>query len=153
MKRRFVLLLATGFGLGFSPLAPGTAGSLLGVAIVALTWKLHWEWQLCVAAVLTLAAVPLCGAAEHYLGRKDDSRIVADEYMTFPLCMIGLPWLSHMWILPMAFITARILDIIKPPPADRIQSLKGGTGVVMDDVVSSLYALAVNHAVFWLLGS
>ena len=121
MKRKLVLTLATGFGLGLSPVASGTTGSFLGVAIVVAMGMagLATVWQAALAAVLALAAVPLCGAAEKILGRKDDGRICADEYLTFPICMLGLPWMIHPWLLAVAFVTNRVLDIVKPPPAAR----------------------------------
>jgi len=149
MFKRLTLLLATGFGLGYSPVAPGTAGTLLGVGIAAAAGSLAWPWQAGLAALLALLAVPLCQAGEDRLGGKDDRRIVADEYLTFPLCVVGLPWPEHPWLLGLAFLTHRALDIVKPPPAMQAQRLKGGLGVAADDVISSLYALGVNHLV-WL---
>jgi phosphatidylglycerophosphatase A len=149
MKDRLIMLLATGVGLGHSPVASGTVGSLLGVAIVAAMAGLAWPWQTVLAVALAAAAVPICDHAERRLGTKDDGRIVADEYLTFPLCVLGLPWVGHLWLLAMAFVTHRALDIIKPPPARQVQELQGGLGIVLDDVTSSLYALALNHALFW----
>lgn len=146
--RRVVLLLATGFGLGLSPVASGTAGTLPGIALV---WLLAWispgpVASAAVAAALALIAVPICGAAERHFGKKDDGRVVADEYLTFPICLLGLP--AEPWVIAMAFLTARVFDVIKPPPARGAQELPGGWGIVADDVLSSLYALAVNHAVY-----
>lgn len=151
MKKRIVLLLATGFGLGLSPVASGTAGALLGVAIVSAMAPLGWVWQAVLAVGMVLLAVPICGKAETYFGRKDDRRIVADEYLAFPLCALGLPLAEHPWLLAAAFVTNRLLDIIKPPPAKQAQKIQGGAGVVLDDVISSLYALAVNHAIWWVV--
>jgi len=146
--KRLGVLLATGFGLGFSPIASGTVGSLLGVAIVVAMVSLSWQWHALVAAILAIAAIPICEWAEDHFGTKDDGRIVADEYLTFPLCVIGLPWMEHYWLLGVAFVTARILDIIKPAPARQIQAMHGGLGIVLDDVIASLYALGVNWAIF-----
>ena len=143
--------LATGAGLGLSPVASGTVGTLPALPLVWLVWSrlgLGWPWQAALAAALSLLAVPVCGAAERHFGTKDDGRIVADEYMTFPLCMIGLPW--HPWVLLTAFLSCRFFDIAKLEPADRLQSLRGGAGIVADDVAASLYSLAFNHACFWL---
>jgi phosphatidylglycerophosphatase A len=107
--------------------------------------------QIVTSAVLALLAIPLCGVAEDYFERKDDGRIVADEFMTFPICVLGLPWVEHPWLLGMAFVTNRIMDIVKPPPARQAQALHGGLGIVLDDVFSSLYALGLNHAAWWAL--
>ncbi|MBA4386433.1 MAG: phosphatidylglycerophosphatase A [Verrucomicrobia bacterium] len=146
---RLLVWLATGFGLGLSPFASGTVGSIPGLALAALISPLAWGWQAAVCAVLTILAVPICGAGEDRYGRKDDGRIVADEYMTFPICLIGLPWVLNIWLLPVAFVVNRVMDIIKPPPARQSQALRGGLGIVMDDFLSSLYALGLNHGIWY----
>jgi phosphatidylglycerophosphatase A len=147
---RVALVLATGFGLGYCPFAPGTVGTLPGVGIAAALAGLTPLWQAAAAAVLLVLAVPVCDAAEKRLQTKDDHRIVADEYLSFPLSVIALPWIQHPWLLAVAFVTHRVFDIIKPPPAYGAQRLRGGLGIVADDAIASLYALAVNHAVWWL---
>jgi phosphatidylglycerophosphatase A len=146
------MLLATGFGLGYSPVASGTVGSLLGVLIVLAENGLGLSvgWQIVSAAILALVSIPICDVAEKSFPKKDDGRIVADEYLTFPICMLGLP--CQPWVVAMAFLSCRVLDIVKPPPARQIQAVPGGLGVALDDIVSSLYALAVNHALFWAVG-
>jgi len=151
-RSRPALLFATGFGLGLSPIASGTVGSLPGVLLVVLLYpQFGVVAQIIFAVVLALAAIPICHAAEGVFKTKDDGRIVADEYMTFPLCMIGLPvTLAYWWVLPMAFVVCRIMDIIKPPPAYQSQTLKGGLGITIDDIIASLYALAINHGLFYL---
>jgi phosphatidylglycerophosphatase A len=153
MKDRLILFLATGFGLGRSPIAPGTVGSLPGVALAFALAPLSLPVRLLVAAALPLAAVPLCTRAEALLGAKDDRRIVADEYLTFPLSVAALPWAAEPWLHPVwlaaAFVVNRALDVIKPPPARGIQRLPAGLGIVLDDVVSSAYALGVNAAAYF----
>jgi len=154
MKRfwtRVAVILAMGFGLGLSPVASGTVGSLLGVAIAF--GLAHFTWPLQAAAVLLmiLASIPVCHTAEREFGKKDDGRVVADEYVTVPLCLIGIPWLANLWLLPVAFVVHRVLDIWKPPPARQMQSIPGGLGIVLDDVVSSLYGLGVMHLAWWMV--
>ena len=146
--RKLFLVLATGFGLGYSPVASGTTGSLPGVLIALAIAPLGGVWQAFVCAVLAVLAIPICDAAEHHFGRKDDGRVVADEYLTFALCLVGIPWTAHPWFLAVAFVVCRIMDILKPPPARQAQNLSGGLGIVADDVASSLYALLINH-VLW----
>jgi len=148
IKKKVVVLLATGLGLGYSPVASGTVGSLLGIPIAAAMVSLGLGWQVAVVVLLALVAMPICDYAEDHFARKDDGRIVADEYLTFPICLIGLPWIEHLWLLPVAFVVCRVFDIIKPPPAHGIQKLRGGKAVVLDDVFSSLYALLANHIIF-----
>jgi phosphatidylglycerophosphatase A len=140
--KRLAILAATGFGLGNSPVASGTVGTLLGIPIAVGLMTLGPLWHVVGAIILVLLAFPLCDVAEKEFGTKDDGRIVADEYLTFPLCMIGLPLAP--WVLCVGFLTHRVLDIIKPPPARGWQRFTGGFGIVIDDVVSSLYALVIN---------
>lgn len=147
--QKILLLFATGFGLGFSPVASGTTGSLPGLLLAAAISPLQWWWQAAIGVVLTAIAVPICQAAEDHYGSTDDRRIVADEYLTFPLCLIGIPWTSHLWLLPVAFVINRVLDIIKPPPARQSQALHGGLGIVMDDLITSLYSLGLMHLIWW----
>lgn len=146
--RMLVVWIASGFGLGYSPWAPGTVGSVPGIVIAALLSSFGLGWQIVICAILAAVAIPICGVAEDEYGKTDDHRIVADEYLTFPICLLGVPWMTHLWMLPLAFVSNRVMDIIKIPPAHQAQSLVGGTGIVLDDVISSLYALAINHVVF-----
>lgn len=155
MLRKLSILLSTGFGLGHSPVIPGTIGCLLGIPLV---WFIkqggmrsghELVFQIGMAIVLTVVAVPICTAGEHAAGQKDPHCVVADEYLTFPISMIGLPF-SPM-IIAIAFVTNRVLDIIKPFPARQIQALPGGWGITLDDVFSAAYSLALNHLLYrWL---
>ena len=151
ISQRILVLLATGFGLGLSRFAPGTVGSIPGVLIVlAINTSLpQWWLQAAVAAVLAIIAIPICDAGEKHFGTKDPHPVVADEYLTFPLCMIGLP--PEPWVLAVAFVVNRALDIVKPFPARQLQRLPGGLGITIDDVFSSLYSLGVNWAIYWIV--
>ena len=150
-RDRMILLLATAFGLGLAPVASGTVGSVLGVWLACAATLLPSVWlQVLLALVLAGAAIPICDRAERLFGIKDDHRIVADEYLTFPLCTIGIPILARAWWLLFAFVLSRLLDVIKPPPARKAQDLNGGLGIVLDDVVSSLYTLGLLHLALWL---
>jgi phosphatidylglycerophosphatase A len=140
--------VASGFGLGFSPFAPGTVGTVLGVPLAMMNARIPVLWQFACAIVLALLAVPVCDAAEKEFGVKDDRRIVADEFLTFPLVVAGLPCVEKPWLLLLGFLTHRLMDVIKPPPARRVQEMSGGLGVAGDDIVSAVYALALNHAIW-----
>ena len=148
-SRHFAVIAATGFGLGLSPFASGTTGALLGVPLIlclAKVWTGSIIWQIFWCVILAAAAIPLCNVAENHFKQKDDRRIVADEYLTFPIGMIGLPICITSLVL--AFITNRIFDILKPPPANWAQKLPGGFGIVADDTISASYSLALNHILF-----
>lgn len=157
LLERVTLLAATGFGLGYAPFASGTVGTLLGIPLAIAITVLHGHiwWQVGIATALTLLAIPICDGAEKSFGKKDDGRIVADEYMLFPICFIGQLPLCRMFaaggleakqaaaFLIAAFLVARVCDILKPTPARQIQRVKGGLGIVLDDLFASLYSWVI----------
>ena len=120
----------------------------VGLAMLLSRWRLRWQLFACV--LLVAAAMPLSQHAERELGVKDDRRILADEAMTFPVATLGLPLWRHPWLLPGALVTSWVLDNQKPPPVAQAQSLPGGAGIVMDDVLSNLYTLGLAHLALWL---
>lgn len=153
-SQRLCVWLGTGFGLGLvAPCAPGTWGSLPGVALACAmaAWMPCWWAQSLLCVVLTLLAVPICSVSERTLKKKDDGRITADEWMLYPIATIGLPLTEALWLIPLTFVVIRVLDIAKLPGARQLQYLPEGWGIVADDFVSQLYALAVNWGLYWWL--
>ena len=151
--RRFCIFVASGFGIGlFAPFAPGTFGSLPGVALAYAVAALP-PWLQCAAALgVAVAAVPFCGVAERALGIKDDGRITADEWMLFPVALVGIPVLElPWWSMVVFFCVVRAVDILKPWPARGLQRLPGGLGVVVDDFVANIYSLAINWTIYLYL--
>jgi len=154
--RKAAVVVATGFGLGFSPFAPGTVGALLGCLIV---WgftaaELSLGVQIAICAVLVLLCVPIASIAESDLGfKKDPGQVVCDEYLTFPICMLGMSelWMERWWLMPMCFVVSRVFDIVKPPPARRLQILPAGLGITIDDFLTTCEALAVNWGLYLLV--
>ena len=152
LLQRAAVAVATGFGLGRSPFAPGTVGSFLGIPLVLAFSLLDGRPGIQIALALALAAVaiPVCGIAERHFGRKDPGCIVADEYLLLPIPFIGRgplwEWLSGadvpraIALLVAGFLVARICDICKPTPVRQSQALPGGLGIVVDDFLASLYA-------------
>lgn len=147
--KRLALFVATGFGLGLvAPVAPGTFGSFPGVLLAYFTTTLPAWLQIVVCTALTVAAVPFCEVAERRLGVKDDGRIVADEWMLYPIALIGIPFAELPWWSMIVFFSIiRAVDIVKPWPCRKLQALPGGRGIVIDDFFANLYALAVNWIV------
>ena len=148
--KKFSLFIATGFGLGLiAPVAPGTVGSIPGVALAYAVCALPLWLQIPVCMALTLLAVPFCEIAERILGVHDDGRITADEWMLYPVAFIGIPLAEiPWWSMRVFFAVVRFIDIVKPWPARGLQSLPGGRGIVIDDFVANLYALAVNWGIY-----
>ena len=151
-KLKWIKHIATGAGAGFSPVLPGTVGTLWGIPLAWAVFQLDELWmRIAVCALLTLIAIPICAIAEPLLCRgKDPGCIVADEFCTLPICYLGLLFTPAVIIA--GFIFHRIFDITKPPPIRQSQKLKGGIGIVADDVLAALFALAANHILFsWIL--
>ncbi len=151
MKNKLNQQLATGFGFGLSRFMPGTVGTLWGIPLAWVVMQIP-SVNLQVAACLILAfiAIPVCAEAERQLGKgKDPGCIVADEYLTLPIVYLGLPFTP--WVVLSGFVLHRIFDITKPPPIRQIQKMKGGVGIVIDDFLAALFALAVNQLIFKLI--
>lgn len=143
--KKLIKWIAVGFGTGMSPVMPGTVGTLVGVPIAwALMQLPDIGVQIVICAVLTLLAIPVCGVAERMIGGKDPGCIVADEFLTLPITVIGI---GSPWALLSGFLLHRVFDITKPPPIRQLQHIHGGFGIVVDDFLAALLALAVNHLI------
>jgi len=146
---RIALLIATAGGAGYSPIAPGTAGS----AVTALLlWLVPFSRG---GLVIFLLAVVVAGTwaahrAEGILGGKDPGAIVIDEVAGMILSVLVFPLTAP--VLVAGFFLFRLFDVVKPPPAYASQKLRGGVGVMIDDLIAGAYALAVLGAAHWLLG-
>ena len=139
-------LLACGLGLGLLPRAPGTWGTVLGVALYFALQPLGSLNYAVVVLVLAGVGVWLCGATAAELDSADPAVIVWDEVVGYLVCMFAAP---SGWLWPLlGFVLFRCFDIFKPWPvswADR--RLHGGLGIMLDDVLAGLYALAILQAV------
>lgn len=144
--RQPVLLLALGLGAGLVPRAPGTAGTLVGVALYAALVALPaWAYAAALLAAV-VGGVPLCAAAARRLGRHDHPAIVWDEIAGFLVAMVGLP-AEPAWIAA-AFVAFRVLDIAKPFPISALdRRVPGGLGIMLDDLLAGLAACGLLHAV------
>ncbi|HEY5654103.1 MAG TPA: phosphatidylglycerophosphatase A [Pontiella sp.] len=149
--KSFIKWIAIGFGTGSSPVMPGTVGTLVGLPLAWGLMFLHESpiVQSVICLALTLLSIPICGAAEKIIGGKDPGCIVADEYLTFPITVIGL---SSPWALLSGFVLHRIFDITKPPPIKQLQHIHGGFGITIDDFLAALIALGLNHLIFSFIG-
>jgi len=144
--KNIVKWIAIGFGFGLSPVMPGTVGTLWGIPLAWGVMLLPTLWcQIGTCLILTLIAIPICSAAEKIIGGKDPGCIVADEYLTLPITIIGL---TSPWALLSGFIFHRIFDITKPPPIKQLENIQGGFGITIDDFFAALIALACNHLLF-----
>ena len=149
MRDRLVKLLATGFGVGYAPKMPGTAGSVLGVGVwllIHLTGN-AWAWIAFAAGILPV--IWIAGAAERLFNKHDPQCVVIDEIvgMTVALAGIALDWR----LVLTGFVAFRLFDIWKPFPIRQSQKLPAGWGIVVDDLLAGGLACAVTRAVAWAI--
>lgn len=142
--------LALGFGAGLAPKAPGTFGTLLGLPLFAILMQLPEASHLAVIALLFLAGIPICQKAGDALGVSDHGSIVWDEIVAMLLVLEFTPHTWPWWAA--AFALFRLFDIWKPFPIRQCDArLKGGFGVMFDDLLAALFAIASLKALLWLM--
>lgn len=142
--RYICFLLATGVGVGYSPLAPGTAGSLLALVILYFLYPLPLWMVLLILLFLFFLGIYSAGMVEKEKG-KDPSIVVIDEMVGMGIGLISIPPDRILFLV--AFILFRFFDIMKPPPINSSQKLPGAWGIMMDDVIAGTYALILTHLV------
>jgi phosphatidylglycerophosphatase A len=143
---RFFLVLATGFGVGYSPVAPGTLGTLLAIPVYYFLSNISSPIYEITLIGFFFLSVWISENAEIFFGKKDDQRIVIDEMMGFLITMLWVPKVTHFIVI--GFFLFRLFDILKPFPIRRLErGLKGGFGVVLDDVIAGVYANIILHLV------
>ncbi len=146
--------IALGFGTGLSPYAPGTVGTLLGFPVywIASAWLAPYgpQGMLAFIAAMFLLGVWACGRTGRDLGIADHSGMNWDEIVAFQLVLLLTP-AAWQW-QAFAFFGFRFFDVVKPPPIRQVDAqLKGGLGVMADDILAAFYtllAMAVCKAVF-----
>jgi phosphatidylglycerophosphatase A len=139
---RLILLIATGLGAGYLPKAPGTWGSLVGVSLWFGLRDLAPLTYLGATAALFVLGTICAGATEKIVDRPDPGLVVVDEIVGQLLALYAAP--RHPGAVLLAFLAFRFFDIIKPFPAGWLdRHIHGGLGIMLDDVVAGLYALAL----------
>jgi len=137
-----VHLIALGFGAGLAPVAPGTFGSLVGLAIALALAPLGLGWNLAAVALAVAAGVWICGESARRLGVHDHPAIVWDEVAGMLIAMLAAP--DAWWGALLAFALFRLFDIAKPWPIREIDhGMSGGAGIILDDVLAGVFAALV----------
>ena len=161
------LALSTVFGLGYMRPASGTWGSLppavlaaglitIGAGPLGLPW-VYYPALVLVLIVFCVACVVQGDRAEAAFGSKDPGEVVADETAGQCIPLLGLPlawdtgWFWSMVWIAGAFLAFRIMDILKPPPANALQRLAGGWGILVDDLFAGIYALVIIQVIAALI--
>ena len=128
-------------GVGYLPLIPGTFGSLVGVGIFLLLSRTAAGLVVAIV-VIAIAGIWAGSRTEELVGRKDPGKIVVDEVAGQLIATLPLAFFAQWSIVTVmvSFVLFRFFDIVKPYPANKLQELKGGFGVMYDDLVAGVYA-------------
>lgn len=148
-QTRIALPIATGLGSGFLPIS-GTAGTLAIFLLHLLVFPRFFErdnWIVGLLVIFTVSGISIVTAsiAEKYYHRKDDGRVVIDEWAGYLVTVFLLPG-TWKWLLA-GFFVFRFFDIIKPPPARGLQALHGGLGITIDDLIAGVYGCILLHII------
>lgn len=154
-KSLFHTVIASGFGTGFSPYAPGTVGAALATVIwIVLSLFVSSLPLLLITAgliiVFTILGVWSANQLEPVWG-KDPSRIVVDEMVGVWIPLLGAES-GNLYYALLAFVLFRVFDILKPFGIRKMENLKGGWGVMMDDILAGIYSLLILLIVRWVIG-
>jgi len=145
----FEKFIGSGFYTGYFPVASGTVGSFAAILIYMIPGFENFFIIIPITIIFLVYGIFVGTKFEAQYG-KDPAECTVDEVVGTWISLLALP--KTFWIIGSAFFVWRILDIIKPPPARGLENLKGGLGIMMDDVISGFYTLIIMHLVVYLLG-
>jgi phosphatidylglycerophosphatase A len=150
-KDLLVKALASALGLGHLPLAPGTWASAGAAAAYVLLRHLAPDASAVVVGIMLVSAVAVgllvCPHAMRVYGSSDPRQFVLDEAAGMWLVTLGFPWRSALATAGLSLVAFRLFDVLKPFPIRRVEKLGGPVGVMADDLLAALYAVAA----LWLL--
>lgn len=146
MKQLGVALATVG-GAGFFPIAPGTVGSAVGIALYLVTRHGSWPAQLALLVAITVVGIWAADVTAKALNREDPGPVVIDEVagQLVTLFMTG----AGLYGAIIGFFVFRLFDIIKPWPARQLEDLPGGVGIMADDLMAGVYGWLVVTGILW----
>ena len=141
-------LLGSGFFSGYIPIAPGTFGSLVALAIYLIPGFENPTILLTLISLFSIIGIYTGNKFEKVYG-KDPAQCTIDEMVGMWITLLFIP--KYIWYILFAFIIWRILDIIKPFPANIFEKINGGWGIMLDDIMAGLYSLILVHIIIYLI--
>ena len=148
--RNPVHFIAFGFGSGAAPVAPGTFGTLAAIPVYLLIAPLSLWGYLAIVVVMTILGIWLCDVTSKDMGVHDHSGIVWDEIVGYLITMVAAPQ-GWLWVV-IGFFLFRFFDILKPWPISWIDKhVKGGWGIMLDDILAGVFALLALQATHFFL--
>jgi len=144
-----LLILATGFGSGLAPKAPGTFGTLMAIPVFLLVSRLDVIAYLIAITMLFLAGVLICDKATQILNVHDHPGIVWDEIVGYLITMFLVP--GSFFYIFLGFVLFRIFDILKPWPIKYLdEKVEGGFGIMIDDVLAGIMANVILQIIIFV---
>jgi phosphatidylglycerophosphatase A len=148
-RKESILFLATGFYVGYIPVAPGTFGTLVGLPFCLLFALVGTKAAFLLTFIFIGIAVGIAHQAEKYLEKKDPGPIVIDEIAGILVTFWGIPFNAETAVL--GFYIFRIFDIAKPGPVRYLEKrLSGGAGIVLDDVLAGIFANLILRSILFI---
>lgn len=139
LTKKLSFIVATVFGIGYLPIMPGTYASLLAcLSYYFLISHIFIIYQVGLSFILFLIGIYVSEKVESILGYDDPRIIVIDEYVGQGIALFFASNITHLLF---SFFIFRIIDIMKPFPIKRIEKIKGGLGIMLDDVIAGIYTL------------
>lgn len=142
MSLQIKKVIGSGFLTGYVPFAPGTFGSLLALGIYLIPFFQNIYVLLGASVICFIIGLPLGNYFEKIYG-KDPKQFTLDEFVGTWIALMHIP--DSFLLIALTFIIWRALDIVKPYPANKVESLNGGLGIMLDDVVAGMYSLIIIH--------
>jgi len=149
LRDRVCLTIATLFGVGYTPMCPGTAACVVAVLVFFLIKSQAYFFVFTLISLILSYVVS--GRAEKLFGEKDCKKIVIDDFSGMLITFLFLSRASEFIFIVFGFFLFRMLDMIKIPPADKIEKFQGAKGIVGDDLVAGIYACFILQAVRFIL--
>jgi phosphatidylglycerophosphatase A len=157
-KQLFHKIIATGFGSGYFPVAPGTAGAILATALwfglsLLLTCHLLFIVTALLIILFTFLGVWSSGIMETCWG-KDPSKVVIDEMVGvwIPLLAVNNENTHYIYYTFAALLLFRIFDIFKPLGIRKLEAIEGGWGIMLDDILAGFYSLVILYGIKCFIG-
>lgn len=148
MKLNFIeKFFGSGFFTGYIPFASGTMGSLTALIIYLIPGFENPATMIALISLFLVVGIPVATKFEKVYG-KDPSQCTIDELIGTWISLLFVP--KIIWYVLPAFIIWRVLDIIKPYPANKLEKISGGWGIMLDDIVSGIYSLIIIQLIVYL---
>ncbi|VAX23080.1 Phosphatidylglycerophosphatase A [hydrothermal vent metagenome] len=144
----FERTLGSGFYTGYIPFASGTFGSLFALAIYLIPGFENPTILLTLISLFSIIGIYVGSKFEKVYG-KDPPQCTIDEFVGMWITLLFVP--KYIWYIVFAFIIWRILDIVKPFPVNILEKIKGGWGIMLDDIVAGLYSLILVHIIIYFI--